>query len=86
MANVEKFEDFFGHDLDAIRNAATLLAEAQAALDADDITDDEFNELANDILEIIDVDTHANSLDDRVALGQTLNSLITLAKTITRLT
>ena len=85
MRRVEKFEDFFGHDNDAIRNAATLLAEAQAALDAGDITGDEFDELANDVLEIIDVDAHANSLDDRVALGQTLNSLTTIAKTLTEL-
>lgn len=79
MLKAEKFEDFFGHGEDAIVNAATLLREAKAALDNNDITQSEFNELAEDILEIGEIDDLADTLDRRVALGQALDALKALA-------
>ena len=82
MLKAEKFEDFFGHGEDAIRNAATLLAEAQSALDAGDITQSEFAELADDILEIGEIDGLADDLDRRVAFGQALDAIKTLVSSI----
>ena len=82
MLKAERFEDFFGHDEDAIRNAATLLAEAKTAFDAGDITQSEFAELSQDILEIGEIDDLADTLDGRVALGQALDLLKLLSSKI----
>lgn len=79
MLKAEKFEDFFGHDEDAIRNAAVLLVEAQSAFDSGDITKSEFDELAEDILEIGEIDKLADNLDRRVAFKQALDGLKSLA-------
>jgi len=79
MLKAEKFEDFFGHDEDAIRNAAVLLVEAKSAFDSGDITKSEFDELAEDILEIEEIDQLADNLDRRVAFKQALDGLKSLA-------
>lgn len=79
MLKAEKFEDFFGHDEDAIRNAAVLLVEAKSAFDSGDITKSEFDELAEDILEIGEIDKLADNLDRRVAFKQALEGLKSLA-------
>lgn len=79
MLKAEKFEDFFGHDEDAIRNAAVLLVEAKSAFDSGDITKSEFDELAEDILEIGEIDKLADNLDRRVAFKQALDGLKMLA-------
>lgn len=79
MLKVEKFEDFFGHDEDAIRNAAVLLVEAKTAFDDGDITKSEFEELANDILEIEEIDKLADNLDRRVAFKEAMDGLKSLA-------
>ena len=82
MLKAEKFEDFFGHGEDSIRNAATLLAEAKTAFDDGDITQSEFAELSQDILEIGEIDGLADNLDRRVAFGQALDLLKLLASKI----
>ena len=79
MLKAEKFEDFFGHDEDAIRNAAVLLVEAKSAFDSGDITKSEFDELAEDILEIGEIDKLADNLDRRVAFKEALDGLKSLA-------
>ena len=79
MLKAEKFEDFFGHDEDAIRNAAVLLVEAKSALRDGDISKSEFEELAEDILEIGEIDKLADNLDRRVAFKEALDGLKSLA-------
>ncbi len=79
MLKAEKFEDFFGHGEDAIRNAAVLLVEAKSAFDSGDITKSEFDELAEDILEIEEIDKLADNLDRRVAFKEALDGLKSLA-------
>jgi len=86
MLKAERFEDFFGHEEDAIRNAATLLAEAKTAFDAGDITQSEFAELSQDILEIGEIDGLADDLDRRVAFGQALDWLKLLSSKISLVT
>ena len=83
MLNAERFEDFFGHGEDAIRNAATLLAEAKKAFDNGEITQSEFTELSDDILEIGEIDSLADNLDRRVAFKQALDGLKFLTSAIT---
>ena len=75
MLKAEKFEDFFGHNEDAIRTAATLLAEAKKAFDDGEISKSEFKELSDDILEIEEIDALADNLDRRVAFRDALSGL-----------
>ena len=83
MTYPERFEDFFGHEEDAIRNAATLLAEAKSAFDSGDISQSEFTELSNDIMEIGEIDGLADSLDRKVQFTQAVSHMKQLISAIT---
>jgi hypothetical protein len=81
--NVERFEDFFGHEEEAIKNAAVLLAEARKAFDGGEITQSEFTELSTDILEIEEIDGLADNIDRQAAYQQAYEGLRILTSAIT---
>ena len=79
---LEKFEDYFDHEEPCIAEAAKILAEAKEALATGDITKSEFDEIANDVLQIKRVDELADDLDRKRLVGEALDGLILIASNI----
>ena len=79
---LEKFEDYFDHEEPCIAEAAKILAEAKDALKTGDISKSEFEEIANDVLQIKKVDELADTIDRKRAIGEALDGLILIASHI----
>lgn len=62
------FKDFIHHDEEKVRQAAQLLAEAKLEMEAGNITHEQFEELAEDILEIGEVNDLVDSLERKLAI------------------
>ena len=73
---MKKFEDFLDHKYDAISQMAALLAEAQAGLDAKELSRSEFDEIAHDILEFADINEMTNDIDNKLAIKKAIEALI----------
>ena len=78
----QQLKDFFNHDEKVVADAAKFLAEIEEKYKAGEITADEFNELANDALEIGEVQGLADDLDRKAAIGRAIAALKIIASLI----
>lgn len=72
---MRKFEEFLDHKNDTIAQMASLLAEAQAGLEAGDMTHNEFVEISHNILEFVDIDSLAEDVETKVIIKETIEIL-----------
>ena len=79
------FKDFFDHDEVGIAFCAGQLAEFEDMLAAGDLTASEFQELANDVLELENIDELAGSIERKVAYRKAFDALKTIVSLITAL-
>ena len=79
----EKFEDFFGHNEEAVDQAAHLLAEAEEALKVGDINQSEFDEIAEDILEIHRINELTSDVNRKATIKKMYDNLRSIVSSIT---
>jgi type IV secretory pathway VirD2 relaxase len=66
---------FIHHENSAVAEMAALLEEARIAYENGDMTKDEFDEIANDIIEFSNVNELANDIDERKFWQQTKDAI-----------
>lgn len=77
-----KFEDYATHREQAVREVASFLAQSKAALDAGDMSRSEFDEIAEDILQIDTVGDYAGDLERKIKIQKIFKALMTIVKLI----
>lgn len=69
------FEDFNDHKCDVVAQAAKLLTEAQSEYGAENITKSEFDEIAANIIDAIQIDKLANDVDIKIFIREAVDTL-----------
>lgn len=77
-----KFEDYATHEDDKVKEVASFLVQAKAALDSGDMSRSEFDEIAEDILQIQSVDDLAGDLERKIKIQKVFKALMTIVKLI----
>ena len=77
-----EFGDFFSHDEQSVREAAEILAEAKQGVANGDLTQSEFEELAQDVLEIGQMQELADTLERKIAIQAAVDILSMLVKAV----
>lgn len=72
---MRRFEDFLGHEYDVIAQMAELLTEAQNELDAGNMTKSEFDEIANNLLDFVQIDSLAGDVDKKIIIKEAIEIL-----------
>lgn len=75
---MKTISDFFSHEEPTIRQAAVLLEQAHKARENDEISQEQFEELVNDILDIKRLSQFCDTLDRKVAVQNAINILRTI--------
>jgi len=73
------FDNFFAHKDPHVRKVAGLLADAEQELKAGRLTHDEFQELASDMIDMVNIDQHASTLEMRTKIRMALEQLKEIA-------
>lgn len=77
-----EFKDFLGHEEESVRNAAKILEEAKAGLEAGEITREQFNEIAEDVLQIEEITKLADDLETKIAVQKAVSVLRAIVSAI----
>ncbi len=77
-----KFEDYTTHEEESVREVAAFLAQSKAALNAGNLSQSEFDEIAEDLLQLSTVESYANDLKHKIKLQKVFNALRALASLI----
>ncbi len=77
-----KFEDYATHEEESVREVASFLVQSKAALDAGDMSRSEFDEIAEDILQIETVGKYTDVLERKIKIQTAFKALMTIVKLI----
>ncbi len=77
-----KFEDYATHEEESVREVASFLTQSKAALDAGDMSRSEFDEIAEDILQIATVGKYTDVLERKIKIEKAFKALMTIVKMI----
>ncbi len=79
------FEKFVKSTNGKIRDIAESLEKYKTAHEAGQITNEEFQELSDDLLDLNKIDDLADKLEERVAIKEAMETMITIVKGVTGL-
>jgi hypothetical protein len=77
-----KFEDYATHEEGSVREVASFLIQSKAALDAGEMSRSEFDEIAEDLLQIAIVDKYTDVLERKIKIQQAFKTLMIIVKLI----
>ena len=77
-----KFEDYATHEEESVREVASFLVQAKEALDAGDMSRSEFDEIAEDILQIDTVNKYTDVLERKIKIQTAFKALMAIVKLI----
>ena len=77
-----KFEDYATHEEESVREVVSFLTQAKKALDAGDMSRSEFDEIAEDILQIGTVGKYTDVLERKIKIETAFKALMTIVKLI----
>ena len=77
-----KFEDYATHEEESVREVASFLAQSKEALDNGDMTRSEFDEIAEDLLQLELVEKYADELERRITIRKAFKALMSIVKMI----
>lgn len=77
-----KFEDYATHEEESVREVVSFLTQAKKALDAGDMSRSEFDEIAEDILQIDTVGKYTDVLERKIKIETAFKALMTIVKLI----
>lgn len=72
-------EDFLNHEEQSVRQAAQILIEAQQD---PNLTQSEFEEIADDVLEVHEMQKLADTLDRKIAIQAAVDIMLMLIKKV----
>ncbi len=78
------FTDFIDNDDEEVSAAASLLAAAKQGLEEGELTREQFDELAEDALQITEMEELANDLERKIMIQKTVEIFKTIIKAIPR--
>lgn len=76
------FNDFYNHEEESVRQAATILAEAKQGFENGELTKEQYDELIEDVLQIEQMQELADSLERKIAIQKAAQLLMQLAKAL----
>jgi len=71
-----RFEDYLDNEYDVVAQMAKLLLEAQEGLDSGDLSRSEFDEIAKNILEFVEIDKLTSDVDQKAFIKEAIDALI----------
>ena len=77
-----KFEDYTTHEEESVREVEGFLVQAKTALDAGEMSRSEFDEIAEDLLQLKSVEAYANDLEHKIKLQEVFSVLRDIASFI----
>lgn len=77
-----EFNDFLDHDEDSVRKAAEILEEAKTGLEEGMLSREQFDEIAEDVLQIEEMTKLADSLERKIAIQQAVSALRSIVSSI----
>ena len=79
------FEEFIKSDNDKVRDMAENLERYKTAHKDGQITNEELQELSDDLLDLDKIDDLADKLEERVVIKEAMETMITIIKGVTGL-
>lgn len=76
------FNDFYNHEEESVRQAATILAEAKQGFENGELTKEQYDEIIEDVLQIEQMQELADSLERKIAIQKAAQLLMQLAKAL----
>lgn len=77
-----EFKDFFHHEDDKISEAARVLDEAKKALESGQFDQEQFDEIAEDVYQIVEMDELANDLERKIAIQTAIDIFKSIIRAI----
>lgn len=75
---MDKLEDFFHHEDQIVVDIAQKLKSLRDVKDSGELTDEQFEELVEDLLEVEEVRKMSDTLDRKIMILQAFNALKTI--------